>query len=421
MVSMLHKTENCYLKSGVLFNFSDGLIKGAIIVKFQPTLMHERVHTIDILRGVSLLGILLVNMFGFYLPQPHIDTLHWFTEAKDIIWQQTLDIYVQSSFYPLFSMLFGYGLAMQYIKSQKTGINFYKFAPKRLIILLVIGLLHAFLIWWGDILATYAFCGFFLIVLIRLKSPWMITIAFMLNGLFHGFMLFVLSMMGMLNSEVEARAVDIIMIQNAISAYGTGTWMDAFTQRLADLSVQMGFGMWFMSLFTILPYMLIGAAAAKWRLIERAKELKVMWLILAVVGIGLGLFIKSAPYMFTHTHLLDYVKVVVGGPILAIGYMAVIIVICLLPFALKVLSPFAKLGRMSMTMYIMQSIIGTFIFYNFGLGLYGKMTVEMGTYIALGIFATQLIIAELWLSKFSQGPLEAAIKRLTYGKKLSEK
>ncbi|WP_042471201.1 DUF418 domain-containing protein [Bacillus ndiopicus] len=390
-------------------------------MKFQPTLMHERVHTIDVLRGMSLLGILLVNMFGFYLPQPHIDIAYWFTEARDIMWQQTLDIYVQSSFYPLFSMLFGYGLAMQYLKSQKTGINFYKFAPKRLLILLAIGLLHAFLIWWGDILVMYAFCGFFLIVLMRLKSPWLMTIAVVLNCLMHAFMLFVFAILGVLNLEMEQMPVDIVMVQNAITAYGTGTWMDAFIQRLADLSVQMQVGMWIMSLFTILPYMLIGAAAAKWRLIERAKELKLMWIIFAVIGIGLGLFIKSAPYMFTRTYLLDYVKVYAGGPILAVGYMAAIIVICLLPFAVKVLSPLAKLGRMSMTMYIMQSVVATFIFYNFGLGLYGKMTVQMGTYIALGIFVVQLIVAELWLSKFSQGPLEAGIKRLTYGKKLSEK
>ncbi|MCT6926081.1 DUF418 domain-containing protein [Metasolibacillus sp.] len=390
-------------------------------MKFQPTLMHERVHTIDILRGVSLLGILLVNMFGFYLPQPHIDIAYWFTEAKDIMWRQTLDIYVQSSFYPLFSMLFGYGLAMQYMKSQRTGSNFYKFAPKRLFILFGIGLIHAFLIWWGDILVTYAFCGFFLIALMRLKSSWMVALAIMLNALLHGFILFALSIQGIANMEKTAQFVDITMVQNAIVAYGTGTWSDAFTQRLADLSVQMSLGAWFASLFTILPYMLIGAAAAKWRLIERAKELKVMWLMLAIIGIGLGLFIKSAPYMLTYTNLLDYVKVFVGGPILALGYTAAIVVICLLPFALKLLSPFAKLGRMSMTMYIMQSIVCTFIFYNFGLGLYGKMSVQMGTYMALGIFAAQLVIAELWLSKFAQGPLEAIIKRFTYGEKLSEK
>lgn len=384
-------------------------------------MLSERVHTLDVLRGFSLLGILLVNMFGFYLPLPHIVLSEWFTEAKDIIWHQTLDIYVQSSFYPLFSILFGYGLAMQFMKSKQTEVNFYKFAPKRLVILFVIGLMHAFLIWWGDILAMYAFCGFFLLALIRLKSGWLLTVALTLNMLMHAFILFIYSVSGLLTAEVDGQFVHIMNVQNAIEAYGIGSWTDAFMQRLTDLSVQMSFGMWFFSLFTILPYMLIGAAAAKWQLIERAKDLKLLWGCLAVMCISAGLFIKSAPFTFTETYLLQYLKVYIGGPILAIGYIAVIVILCLMPVATKVLAPLAKAGRMSMTLYIMQSIICTVIFYNFGFGLYGKVDVALGTYIAIGIFVCQVIIAELWLSKFSQGPLEAAVKRLTYGNILSEK
>lgn len=390
-------------------------------MKFQPTMLSERVHTIDVLRGFSLLGILLVNMFGFYLPLPHIVLSDWFTEAKDIIWHQTLDIYVQSSFYPLFSMLFGYGIAMQFMKSKQTEVNFYKFAPKRLVILFIIGLIHAFLIWWGDILAMYAFCGFILLALIRLKSGWLIAVALTLNMLMHTFILFIYAASGLLSAEVDGQFVNIMNVQNAITAYGVGSWVDAFMQRLTDLSVQMSFGMWFSSLFTILPYMLMGAAAAKWQLIERAKDLKLLWGSLAVVCISVGLFIKSAPFMFTESYLLQYLKVYIGGPILAVGYIAAIVIICLIPVAMKVLAPIAKAGRMSMTLYIMQSVICTIIFYNFGFGLYGKVDVAMGTYIAIGIFVSQVIIAELWLSKFSQGPLEAAVKRITYGKILPEK
>lgn len=152
------------------------------MVNFRPVGMQERIATIDILRGFSLLGILLVNMFGFYLPMPHISDLsNWFTEAQDIILQQLLDIYVQSSFYPLFSMLFGYGLAMQYVKAQSTGTNFYQFAPKRMIVLFAIGILHAVLIWWGDILTTYAFCGVFLIAFMRFPAKGLLTFAFIIN------------------------------------------------------------------------------------------------------------------------------------------------------------------------------------------------------------------------------------------------
>ncbi|MGE7664237.1 DUF418 domain-containing protein [Ureibacillus composti] len=391
-------------------------------MNFQPTTLNERIESIDILRGFSLLGILLVNMFAFYLPMPHIlDLNSWFSEAKDIIWQQTLDIYVQSSFYPLFSMLFGYGLAMQYLKSQRTGTSFYKFAPKRLIILLVIGFLHAIFIWWGDILATYAFCGFFLLMLIRLRSRWLLSIAIGINFVMHFLFIFIFLISGMANMEVDSSFVDIEMINSAITAYGVGSWGDAFMQRLKDLSVQMSFSMWITSLFTILPYMLIGAAAAKLRLIERAKDLKKWWITLAIICILAGLVIKSAPYNMSRSYLLDYLKVYIGGPVLSVGYVALIVLLCMIPWLLKLLRPIGKAGRMSLTLYIMQSIICTLLFYNFGFGLYGEVDVQMGVLIAIALYVIQVIFAELYFMKFKQGPLELAVKKITYQKMLSEK
>lgn len=383
-------------------------------MNFQPTSLNERVDSLDILRGFSLLGILLVNVFAFYLPMPYINLENWFSEAKDIIWHQTLDIYVQSSFYPLFSMLFGYGLAMQFMKAQRIESNFYKFAPKRLFILLIIGLLHAFFIWWGDILTMYAFCAIFLVLFLRFGSGWLLTFGLVINGIMQLFFIAIYVLSGMASIEVEEQAVDIEMINNAITAYGIGSWTDAFLQRLDDLSLQMGIGMWISALLTILPYMLIGAAMAKWRLIERGKELKGLWITLAIFGLALGLFIKSAPFLFTNTYLLDYLKVYVGGPILSIGYIGVIVCLCMIPVMPKILKPLAKAGRMSLTLYLMQSIICSLIFYNFGLGLYGKVDVQMGTYIAIGIFIIQVIFAEIWFTKFKQGPLELVVKKLTY-------
>ncbi|MFP7201821.1 DUF418 domain-containing protein [Lysinibacillus halotolerans] len=390
-------------------------------MNFQPTTLNERVHSIDILRGFSLLGILLVNMFAFYLPMPHIDLGSWFTEAPDIIWHQTLDIYVQSSFYPLFSMLFGYGLAMQFMKAETTGSNFYQFGPKRLIILLIIGLLHAFFIWWGDILTMYAFCGFFLLLFLRFSGGWLLTFGLIINGFMHLFFIAIFALTGMSNMEVEAPAVDIVMINDAITAYGVGNWVDAFFQRLKDLSLQMGVSMWISALTTILPYMLIGAAAAKWRLIERAKELKGLWITLAIVFLVLGILIKSAPYTFTRTYLLDYLKVYVGGPILSVGYIGIMICLCMIPFIVKILAPLARAGRMSLSLYIMQSIICTLLFYHFGFSLYGEIDVQTGTLIAIGIFIVQVIFAELWFIKFKQGPLEWLVKKLIYKTTLSEK
>ncbi|XKO56054.1 DUF418 domain-containing protein [Lysinibacillus fusiformis] len=384
-------------------------------MEFKPTMLQDRLATLDILRGISLLGILLVNMYAFYLPMPHIDLASWFTTPSDIVWQKNLDIYVQGSFYPLFAMLFGYGLAMQWQKAQSREQNFYTLGLRRLSVLFAFGLIHAVLIWWGDILMVYAFCGVFLVLLLRLSPIWLLISAIIMNGLMQVFMLFVLGIMEF-NTKVDDY-LDIVSVEKAITAYGTGNWLDAFMQRLTDLSMQASIGMWFAALFTILPYMLIGAAASKWRLVERAKELKWLWLALALAGLIIGITIKSLPIMLTRTYLLDYLKVYIGGPILSVGYNAVIVLLCLLPIVPKLLSPFGKIGRMSLTMYILQSIIGTCLFYQFGFGWYGKISVETGVFIAFGIIVVQMIIAEIWLSKWKQGPLEALWRKLTYKEK----
>ncbi|UPW83812.1 DUF418 domain-containing protein [Lysinibacillus sp. Ag94] len=381
-------------------------------MELKPTMLQERVATLDILRGISLLGILLVNMFAFYLPMPYIDLASWFTTPSDIVWQQNLDIYVQSSFYPLFAMLFGYGLAMQWQKAQSREQNFYAIGLRRLSVLFVFGLLHAVLIWWGDILMMYAFCGIFLLLLLRLHPIWLLSIGIVINGVMQVFMLFIVGYINF-NMKID-EYLDITSVEQAITSYGTGSWMDAFMQRLTDLSVQAGIGMWFVALFTILPFMLMGAAASKWHLVERAKELKWLWLALAIAGLAVGIVIKSLPVMFTRTYLLDYLKVYIGGPILAVGYTGLIVLLCLLPVIPKLLSPFAKIGRMSLTMYILQSIIGTCLFYQFGFGWYGKVSVATGVLIAVGIIIVQMIVAEICLAKWQQGPLEALWRKLTY-------
>ncbi|EON73447.1 DUF418 domain-containing protein [Lysinibacillus sphaericus] len=378
----------------------------------KPTMLQERIATLDILRGFSLLGILLVNMYAFYLPMPHIDLGSWFTTPSDMVWQQNLDIYVQSSIYPLFAMLFGYGLAMQWQKAQSREQNFYGTSLRRLVVLFMFGLVHAVLIWWGDILMTYAFCGVFLLLLLRLHPMWLLSIGIIINGFMHVFMLFIVGYINF-NTKIDTY-LNITAVEKAITAYGAGNWLDAFMQRLSDLSVQAGVGMWIASLFTILPYMLIGAAASKWHLVERAKELKWLWLALAIAGLAIGIFVKSMPILHTRTYLLDYIKVYMGGPILSVGYIGLIVLLCMIPLVPKLLSPFAKIGRMSLTMYILQSIIGTCLFYQFGFGWYGKVSVATGVLIAIGIIVVQMVLAEIWLSKWKQGPLEAIWRKITY-------
>ncbi|TQR17605.1 DUF418 domain-containing protein [Psychrobacillus soli] len=388
----------------------------------RPVGEKERVISIDVMRGFALLGIFVVNMLFFHSPYIYINPYTWFQVPGDYETHKWIDIFVQGSVYPLFSMLFGYGLAMQFMKSQEKGTSFNKLAVRRLSILLVIGCIHAFLIWSGDILITYAIAGFVLILMIRLKPVWLVLISALLflvpNGLLNGLLYF----LGKLEPESLIIYTAIQKIEESIVAYSLGSWGDIFSQRLDDWIYMSGYGLIvLMILFTIVPFLMLGAAAAKLKLIERARSLKVFWIIAIIVGLGAGTAIKWLPYLTEPNTLTMTVQDTFGGPLQAIAYAGILALVCTIPFMQKLLSPVAKAGRMSMTIYLMQSIIATTIFYAYGFGLYGKVDITTGTWMAVGIYVLQLVFAEIWFMKFKQGPVEALWRKLTYRNNLSEK
>nr|WP_238942629.1 DUF418 domain-containing protein [Planococcus beigongshangi] len=364
------------------------------------------------MRGVALLGILLVNMLAFHSPFSYIDPYTWFDAAGDQTTYAFIDVFVQASFYPLFAMLFGYGLGMQFLRAESRNRPFAPMAVKRLAILLLFGILHAFLLWFGDILITYAIMGFLLIGMMRLDSKWLLTLGVIIYAVPQALLLLILFAAVAMDSSFY---VGIQEVQNSVAAYGGGTYAEIFRQRFDDWMYSNNPLNYIVLIVTILPFTMVGAAAAKWRLIERTREMKKLWIGLAVGGFVIGLLLKLTPYLIDKNIAMTYLQDIFGGPLLAVSYAAAIALISQNLKAAKILRPLAKAGRMSLTTYITQSVIATTIFYSYGLGLYGQVSVLAGTLLALGIFVIQLIFAELWLTKFNQGPLEMLWRKITYG------
>ena len=384
-------------------------------MQIKPTGVNERIISIDVMRGFALLGIFVVNMLFFHTPYIYVNPYTWYQNPSDYETFKMIDIFVQGSVYPLFAMLFGYGLAMQFMKSEANGRPFAKFAVRRLSVLLLIGCIHAFLIWAGDILITYALAGFVLILMIRLKPIWLLLISVFLYLIPNGLLNVLVYLASLLDSDAMIIYTGIQEIEASIVAYGQGSWGDIFSQRLADWLYMGGNGLMIISmLFTIVPFLLLGAAAAKWKLIERARELKVYWIITVLVTLIAGTGIKWLPYLSEANLFTMSIQDTFGGPLQAIAYAGIIALICSIPIAAKILSPISKVGRMSMTTYLMQSIIATTIFYAYGFGLYGTIDISTGTWMAVGIYALQIVFAEIWLMKFKQGPVELLWRKLTY-------
>ncbi|MET3575644.1 DUF418 domain-containing protein [Bhargavaea ullalensis] len=386
------------------------------MTNLKPTASAERIDGLDYLRGFALLGIFVANMLFFHMPYVYVDPFTWFPSLKDELSHMWVDILFQSSFYPLFAMLFGYGMNMQFEKAKAAGRPFLPMVSRRMAVLLAFGIIHAFLIWPGDILITYALMGFLLMLMLRLPAGALAGIGagVYVAGL-GGLTLLVWIGELLTPGGSLAQYADINAVNNSIAAYSNGSFGQVTAQRAADW-IYMNSSAIPLAPIMILPLFMFGAAAGKWKLVEKAGLQWKRWILPTVAGLLGGLALKALPYFTEYRYTAGTVQDAFGGPLLTVGYTGLILLLLRSGLFRSVFAPVRMAGRMSLTVYIMQSIIATLIFYSYGLGYYGKVSVSTGTWMAVGIFAIQAILAGLYLQKFRQGPLEAVWRRLTYGK-----
>lgn len=381
-------------------------------MQMQPVGMKERYSEIDSLRGIALLGILVVNMLFFHSPYIYFDPFNWYTAPADKTGYQILDIFIQASFYPLFAMLFGFGLATQF---QRFEGAFLKFGMKRMAVLLAFGIAHVFLLWAGDILITYAAAGFVLLFLLRLSAKWLLTLGILFYLIPNGAITLLLLLVQRLDPESTAAYTDVQGIEQSIAAYGQGSFSDIFMQRLADWNFMNQGGLFLVwMLFSILPLLMLGAAAAKGNLIATIRQSPMRSIGIGVIFVLLGTTVKWIPYFTQGNLVTGMIQDTFGGPLQAIGYGFLLLTLASRTTRFIGWRPFVSAGRMSLTIYLLMSLIATTFFYNYGLGFYGKIDIQASYGIALGIYAICVIFAELWLSKAKQGPAEWLWRKLTY-------
>lgn len=129
------------------------------------TEQRDRIVAIDIIRGISIFGIFLVNMMSFHSPLLYVDPHTRWHQGLEKYTYRFIDVFAEGSFYPLFALLFGYSFVLFREKVVGQGMNFTVLALRRLFFLLVVGIIHAFFIWHGDILIQYSILGFIFIFL----------------------------------------------------------------------------------------------------------------------------------------------------------------------------------------------------------------------------------------------------------------
>ncbi|QDR64650.1 DUF418 domain-containing protein [Mammaliicoccus sciuri] len=370
----------------------------------------QRIFSIDALRGFSLLGILLMNILTFAYPYQIINPFEFF-QHQDGAWFKISSLFIIASFYPIFAFLFGYGLSIMYQNSLDKGLNYYPMITRRLLFLLLLGIIHGVFIFYGDILSTYALLGLIAIIFVRLKPQYTLVALSIGIGIFV--LLYLLPMILLKDvTQIESfvglqeleRVNNILSSADYVSIIGFN--LKYFGMNIANAIL--------VGPFSILPIMLFGIYAHQINWFNKIKQHKNLYMVIGVVVLILGLAIKMIQIVLEGSVTSQLMSQMIGGPIVALSYIMFFVILCEDQTVRKILTPLQSIGKLSLTTYISQSIICIIIFYGVGLNYYGKLPVLTIYIIGIVIYCVQLILSYLYLLKFKQGPLETLWRKVTY-------
>ena len=405
-----------------------------IVPKAEPVRLNERIEVLDAIRGFALLGILIANMAWYNSPALYFEILgeNTWTGFWDTMASSFINLFVQGKFYSMFSFLFGLGFVLFFERAKERTTKPVRLFYRRLFILLLIGLVHAFFIWYGDILVTYAVLGFLLPLFFNRKPKTLIKWAILLFSIITLFMVLMMGLMALgrmynenlINESLQPFYTGIEdSIANSFHAYGQGTFSEIMAQRKADIlytSNQI-----FTGLFVIFPLFLFGLYAGKKRIFQNIEVnlhlIKKIWIWSLVIGLTMSIVKFIFKNMTGADFYSFYTAIHTGAGFFGdTGLCFFFITSIMLLYQKRKwklrLKPLTYTGRMALSNYLFQSIICTTIFYSYGLGLYGKIGPAAGLVLSIGIYIIQIFISKYWLKYYQFGPVEWVWRSLTYGK-----
>jgi uncharacterized protein len=392
-----------------------------------PVTAAERIASIDVLRGVALLGILAMNIQAFsmpgaaYLNPTAYGDLHG---ANFWVWY-ACHLFADQKFMSIFSMLFGAGIFLMTSRLEAEGKKPAPIHYRRMGWLILFGLLHGYLLWFGDILFNYGLCGL-LAYVFRKMPPWRLigigvalvsvsTLLFWFSG--WSFPYWPHAQQSAFTHNTWQPTPE--MIAKELADYRSG-WLREMPRRAAENTTDQFQGFAFLSFWRIEGMMLMGIALFKLGFFSAKAPAKVYWgVLLAALFVGIptiayGTYLDiltgwpARESFFFHFQFNYW-----GSVLVALGWVSAVMLVYQSQWK-RFTARLAGVGRMAFTNYLMDTFVCTFIFYGFGLGMYGKVNRVQQAGIVLAIWAAQLIISPIWLKYFRFGPFEWLWRSLTY-------
>ncbi len=393
--------------------------------KLEATEINKRINSLDLLRGFAILGILIMNIISF----SHFGTgylnpkLGAGIEGYNAWFHGFSHLFADMRFMSLFSILFGAGVMLFSENAEKKGIKVAKYHYRRMFFLLVFGLIHAYLIWMGDILTQYAICGSLVFLLRKAKTRTLIIIASILFTI--PILLSLLTYYGTPQSMLE----DIFSfwtptqdeIDSETNAY-RGSYLDQMAPRVEGALMLQTTQFFFEAMWRISAIMILGMILFRKGVLSASLP-KGWYQRLFVIAFSVGLFISAVGlnrayqkdwegiWYMNIGHQYNYI----GSLFMALGYIGLVMLWSLSDSVLPGLkNRLQAVGRMAFTNYIGTSILCITIFYGHGLGLFGKLDRLQQWGVILSIWILILYTSPLILKKYKQGPLEWLWRKFTY-------
>ena len=394
--------------------------------KLTETQQTERIISLDLIRGIAVLGILLMNISSFsMIGQAYINpTIMGGLDGVNELVHKFNYIFANQKFMSIFSILFGAGIVLFSERVIAKGFNATKYYYRRLFFLLIFGFIHAYLIWEGDILVAYSICGAIAFLFRKMKPlPLLIlTLVILSVPLLMNISWFSFVSTDEINASLSWWQLSDGDIQDKLEVMRggfVGIQEVRFNSAVELQTVYFGFH----TFWRALSMMLLGMYFYKLNILQ-AKKSKAFFLRMFGVCFIIGFLLCyhgvskayehnwNAAYGFVYAEIFNYL----GSLFLAISYIAVICLWEKSNFLQSAKTLMTKAGRMAFTIYILSSVICTLIFYGYGFGYIGHFDrlEQLLTVIIVWVFLVWF--AHVYTEKYGQGPLEKFWRKLTYNK-----
>ncbi len=397
-----------------------------------PVSVGERVEELDVLRGVALFGVFLMNMLFFnHVVAGERQLLSLPTGPFDYTLDEIAAWLVVDKANTLFAFLFGIGFYIQMQRLDARGADFSRIYLRRLTFLLVLGLIHLFFVWTGDILHLYALAGFVLFALRKVSDRKLLLVGILLALFGRTAQEFLVEFAGLedwhgwpnpYSPEVRAVRQEVMVAGDywgLVRVFAEFTWVDYILNALV-----VG---WF--LYALGRFMLGAWVGRRGWLQDCSAHLAGFRRVLRV-ALPAGLIAEGIARIaeiygeserlpaWEHWELVADTLHLISVPVLATGYLCAIVVGLHTPLGQKLLAPFAYAGRMALTNYVAQSAVFGFVLTGVGpgLALVGRIGTGKLSVIVIVVYAAQVLLSRWWLARFRFGPLEWLWRAYTYGR-----